>query len=151
MTPFVEPRVKHGAAQEVPYQIRDQRFVLDQIASMYPSVPLGFKEYPNNSIDRRIPGNEVFIDIIIDPLLQQATVRDNSSGISLVHMAQIPASIGASAFRGELDRLSGKGFGMLAGLGTLRAERLQVYSRTADTARDTANYLLLPSLSSGDS
>ncbi|MBI1969342.1 ATP-binding protein [Candidatus Woesearchaeota archaeon] len=126
------PSSRKGVGKFVPYKIGDEPFALEQIAEMYPTPFLALKEYVNNPIDRRLPGIPLSVEIIVDVAEHQITLRDNSSGIPYDFLEKIPESIAVSQFRGQLDVLSGKGFGMLAALGTLEASGVRVYTRPRD-------------------
>ncbi len=133
-------KTKGDRIRQVPLEIKDQMFVIDQLNFLYPHPQSAFKEYITNAIDNAYPCKATRIDVYVDKNAGCIYIIDDGIGMTLDELANIPRSIGYSSKRG-IDYMRGeKAFGMLA-YPSVGANRIQVFSRKNDYTEDLYNYL----------
>ncbi len=132
-------------AEKIPFEIRNPKFVLEQIQQLYAADPVGaLKEYTTNAIDgiqqRRLqaPYDNAHIGILVNKEEGSIVIQDNGIGMTYDFLKDVPRSIGESGRRGVKEMRGEKGFGMLAYCGF--GDRANVLTRTT-VDKGSYNYL----------
>ncbi len=101
-------------SERVAYEFGDQHYALDQIANLYKNPKLAFKEYPSNSLDNRLDGQTLHIEVLVNKEAGTISIRDDGVGMVYDELVKIPSNIGKSSKREIEDLIGEKGFGILA-------------------------------------